>query len=384
MRRTRNTFQNGWIERHRGNFLYRWRERTPEGRYRKRSRRLGLVDQLKTEAEAWKVAERLKLTVNPDNVQAQVWTFKALCQRYIEEEIVGLSASTQAFYKPWFKNHIIPKWGAYPVEQIKPFAVREWLNSLTLGKKSRAHVRDLMRRVFDLAMLWEILPYERNPILLVSVRARPDEEDCEKRVLTPEEFQKMLERVPEPYRTMCIIACCMGLRISEVLGLQWSDFDWHKEEVRIQRAVVLGASKPTKTKRSKAIMPLAPEMVAIVREYQRTVSLKAKPGDWLFPSSRTGRPWRPSRIQQNFIRPAGIEVTGEDGIGWHNFRHTFSTMLRDLNTDVKVQQELLRHADVRTTLNIYTQGSAQQKREAVGKVIRMVLPNAPAGTGANA
>jgi len=68
------------------------------------------------------------------------------------------------------------------------------------------------------------------------------------------------------------------------------------------------------------------------------------------------------------------KVTGEDGIGWHNFRHTFSSMLRELKTDVKVQQELLRHADVRTTLQIYTQAPDKQKREAVGKLFRMVLP----------
>ena len=82
----------------------------------------------------------------------------------------------------------------------------------------------------------------------------------------------------------------------------------------------------------------------------------------------------PSHIQSKWIRPAGLKVTGENGIGWHNFRHTFSSLLRELGTDVKVQQELLRHADVRTTLQIYTQAPDEQKRQAVGKLVRMVLP----------
>lgn len=69
----------------------------------------------------------------------------------------------------------------------------------------------------------------------------------------------------------------------------------------------------------------------------------------------------------------GVEVTGRT-IGWHNFRHTFSTMLRALGADVNVQQELLRHADVRTTLNLYTQAVTAQKREAIAKVARLVLP----------
>jgi integrase len=49
-------------------------------------------------------------------------------------------------------------------------------------------------------------------------------------------------------------------------------------------------------------------------------------------------------------------------------------MLRQLGVDVKVQQELLRHADIRTTMNIYTQAVSEQKRTAHSKVVRMVLP----------
>ena len=57
----------------------------------------------------------------------------------------------------------------------------------------------------------------------------------------------MMELIPEPYRTMCIVACCLGLRVSEILGLQWGDFDWRKLELRIQRGVVLGVPGRVKT-----------------------------------------------------------------------------------------------------------------------------------------
>ena len=96
--------------------------------------------------------------------------------------------------------------------------------------------------------------------------------------------------------------------------------------------------------------------------------------EWLFQNPARRKPWRPSHIQSKWIRPAGLKVTGEDGIGWHNFRHTLSSILHELGTDVKVQQELVRHADVSTTLQIYTQVSDEQRRQAVGKLVRMVLP----------
>ncbi len=66
-------------------------------------------------------------------------------------------------------------------------------------------------------------------------------------------------------------------------------------------------------------------------------------------------------------------MLGEDGLGWHNFRHTFSSMLRSLGTDIKVQQELLRHADIRTTLNIYTQAPSLEKRAAASRVRSAML-----------
>ncbi len=54
-------------------------------------------------------------------------------------------------------------------------------------------------------------------------------------------------------------------------------------------------------------------------------------------------------------------------------------MLRANGEDIKVQQELLRHADIRTTMNVYTQAVSEQKRQAHSKVVRMVLAAASSG-----
>ena len=60
-------------------------------------------------------------------------------------------------------------------------------------------------------------------------------------------------------------------------------------------------------------------------------------------------------------------------------RHSYSTMLCALKVDVKVQQELLRHADVRATLNIYIRAVPEALRSANSKVVRMALPEAKTG-----
>jgi len=78
---------------------------------------------------------------------------------------------------------------------------------------------------------------------------------------------------------------------------------------------------------------------------------------------------------EKHVKPAAI-TAGLGNVGWHTFRHTYSSMLRQLGVDLKVQQELLRHADVRTTLNVYTQAINEHKRAAHSSVVRLVLPDA--------
>ena len=61
-------------------------------------------------------------------------------------------------------------------------------------------------------------------------------------------------------------------------------------------------------------------------------------------------------------------------LGWHTFRHTYSTLLKDNGEDVKVVQELLRHASVKITLDIYTQAMTPAKRKAQSRVVAMIRP----------
>ena len=72
------------------------------------------------------------------------------------------------------------------------------------------------------------------------------------------------------------------------------------------------------------------------------------------------------------IKPAAVRA-GIGKIGWHTFRHTFSSILHHAGTNMAVQKELLRHADIQTTMNMYTQAVSAAKREAVHEVAKVLL-----------
>ncbi len=251
--------------------------------------------------------------------------------------------------------------------------------NLNLAPKSKGHVRSIMHILFNWAMKWELIDIDKmNPMGLVRVEGS-SKRLRQPRILSVKEFRALLDQLQEPIRTMCIVAACLGLRASELVGLQWDDFDWEVLEVHIQRGVVSGGVDEVKTTNSNRRLPVHQNLAALLLEYKAETAPGAGNYDWLFPSPYgTGRPRWPWTIQRDHLLPAGIRA-GLGPIGWHSFRHSYSTLLHSLHVDLKVQQELLRHSDIRTTMNIYTQVVPDAMREANSRVVEMVLPKRKVG-----
>ena len=74
------------------------------------------------------------------------------------------------------------------------------------------------------------------------------------------------------------------------------------------------------------------------------------------------------------IRPAALRAGIKRRTGWHTFRHTYSTVLIANGENVKVVQELMRHANSRTTLEVYTQARFSAKREAQQRLVELIVP----------
>src|SRR5205807_8718964 len=88
-----------------------------------------------------------------------------------------------------------------------------------VAPKTKGHLRGLMYRLFEKAMLWELTPIERNPMGLVELKGVSKRLRAP-RILTEEEFVALFNQLLQPYRSMVLLAGCTGLRISEVLGLR--------------------------------------------------------------------------------------------------------------------------------------------------------------------
>jgi len=343
-----------------------WQWRYLEGGRRK-AVLIGTTDRLPTRTAALRAVESHRLRLNADNPQTQfrAITLGALIDRYIAEELELVRHDTEVSYRAFLNKWIRPRWGDTMLTEIKPMPVEAWLKAIPLSSQSRGHIRNMFHVLFQCAMRWELT--DRNPITLVrqsmARRAIP-------RVLTPAEFRALLKELEEPYKTMVLTAGCLGLRASEIMGLQWGDLDWDNLTVFIRRSATGKHIYETKTEGSSKPVPLDPNLAEALLAHRERSPYKG-PTDFVF-AGESGQPrWR-GILLTDHIRPAA-EKAGIGKIGWHTFRHTFSTPVHSMGTDLAVQKELLRHADIRTTMNIYTQAIAPAKRKAIRKLTKKLL-----------
>jgi len=379
VRQTRNTYQNGWIETRPSKkqgplFVYRWRERKSCGGYAKRTELIGPVSVLKTETNARRAVEHRRLEINSEGPKRETVTMNAVISRYLEEELPELRHSTADAYRSYLTNHIKPRWGDQPVRKIKPYGVEQWLKQLALAPKTKGHLQNLLRVLVNCAMRWELVDIGANPLKLVRVRGG-SKRTKEPKVLTIPQFQQLVKELNDPYRTMVLLDLATGLRCSELFALKWCDVIWDDLTLLVRRAIVDTVESEAKTVYSRAGMPLDPALAEVLLNWQRTSEFN-KPEHWIFasPFKAGKKPWQPWRVQQRHISPAAVRC-GIGQIGWHTFRRTFRSLLDETGAPLKVQQELMRHADIRTTMNIYGKAMEKSKREAHGKVVRLVLPS---------
>jgi integrase len=247
-------------------------------------------------------------------------------------------------------------------------AVEVWLNGLKLAPKTRSHIKQLLHVIFQCAMRRELIA--RNPIGLVRVKGG-SKRKARPRILEVQEFGRLMAAINEPYRTMVMIAGSLGLRISEIMGLQYSDFDFENSTVLVQRGVVHGRVGDVKTEYSKDHLPLDSLLVEKLQEHRKLCYPTTE--GWLFANPATGKPYHQEQIQKNHLTKAATtaEITGR--VGWHSFRHSYRTWLQESGAPLAVQQELMRHASITTTMNVYGKDMTDTKRQANSKVVQMVL-----------
>ncbi len=143
-----------------------------------------------------------------------------------------------------------------------------------------------------------------------------------------------------------------GLRLGELLGLQWQDVSFDEGVLHVRRQATRGGElTPPKTAAGLRRVPLAQELVKTLREH-RLASRFSQDGDLVF-SSKTGGPLGHRNVQRRGFEPARDLAELDSSLTFHDLRHAFASFAAHRGVPVKMLSEVLGHSDVGVTMKVY-------------------------------
>ena len=168
---------------------------------------------------------------------------------------------------------------------------------------------------------------------------------------------------------MCV---CFGLRISEALALKWSDVDRLDGKLSVQRDIVRQHVDDAKTETSHKAITVTQTMLEVLNLWKQTTQFSTQE-DWIFASpAQLGRlPWSADSVNDAYKIAAS--VAGIAHVSTPSMRHTYRSWLDGIGTPIAVQQKSMRHADIRTTMNVYGDVVTNEMASAASKVAVLAL-----------
>jgi integrase len=389
----RTRYQHGSLEREKRKkgpevWVYRWWEEDIDGKLVHRKLRIGDVETYPTESAAHAAADALRLTINNrcNHRSLQRTTINTVWEHYRREELPVKALSTQDSYVMYAKNWIVPRWGKVQLQQVKTVEVERWLRATDVADGTKAKIKNVMSALFSHAVRWEFCSHnpissgipvgsggKRGPSTGVRVSAKRRKAPLK---LTAEQVALVLTELEFRDQLLVFLDAGLGTRRGELGALRWMDCDFINQVFDIQHSYYWrrgGHLIDTKSEASAQPLPMHPALKDGLLEW-RTLSLYARPGDYVFASERLkGRkPLDLASVLKKKIQPA-FQRIGIHGVGWHTFRHTVGTMLAEMGQHQLTIRDYLRHSNLHVT-NKYLQATSRAKRLAQDKLVDAILP----------
>lgn len=177
---------------------------------------------------------------------------------YIPTYLPLLSSSTQVSYRGMIAKYLEPRFGRLSLRDLTRLTLQQYFSAMA-GKTSYptiSKIRDALSSILRSAVECEYL--NKNPIegLRLPLDKRPRQS---KPTITPQDFNKLVQLVSEPYATMLYVAVWTGLRVSELIGLKWRCV--HADSIAIEERFCRGDWSVPKTASSAATIGVSPGVI---------------------------------------------------------------------------------------------------------------------------
>jgi integrase len=330
---------------------------------------LGSKRELPTKRLAQRRMDAVLARVNGlDYRPGRVGTFGEFVERWKAEVLTTQQPSSARAVKSHLKCYILPQLSRLRLEQFTVEHQQKFITSVFEKGVSRKTVLNVLGTLSSILTTARDWGYNCEQVNFKKLRLPPRGERREAPHFTVDQLQRILAIAEEPWHTLFCILTMDGLRAGEVLGLQWSDIDLDRRLLHVRRSAWYGQIQTAKTKASETVLPIPQPLVTVLKNYRE--GWKQNPQGFLF-VTRNGRPPSSNKVVEYRLWTI-LDALGIPRCGLHAFRHSHTALLLDCGATPKVVQRQLRHADARTTLEIYGHIVGEAQREAVERVASVV------------
>lgn len=321
---------------------------------------------------------------------AKIQTFKQYGERvFMPSKRITTAEKTRAYYQCALDNHLYKAFGNIPLPELTSAQITEFFLSLQDSDLSHSTIIGIYVTLNQLIkMAYNDETIDRNPMDKVQrPRQRKDEQKRAVDAFTTEELNtinKCLEAEPLKWRAMIRLIEDTGIRRGEACGLRWENIDFARNSALIKDNVCYTREKgiyidSTKTGCEREVY-FTSAVASLLKEYQKeqTAATKRRTKrlekehkplafdkvvipEYVFTEKGTNSPMHPdspNRYLQKFGKKYGIDIHP------HKLRHSFASVAITNGADIASVSEVLGHAQISTTLNMYTHANEESKRRA--------------------
>jgi len=291
-------------------------------------------------AKAYEILLRQKLArgvdINPKGNEGKDVTFAGFAWEWFETYVKSNNKESEIRGKKYMlKSSLIPFFGGKSLNEISNFLIEKYkakkIKEGIVNKTINNHLT-VLSQCLRSAEEWGLIN-ARPRIKRLKVAQQKFDYLCK------EESAQLLSGAKGIWYEMILLALKTGLRFGEIRVLDWSDINWERKMLTVQRSINRGTISSPKSYKIRH--------VSLVNELYLLLQRRKKDGGWIFTNERGGY------IRRNMMRRELHHICDSVGlrkIGWHTLRHTFASQLAMAGASLKAVQELLGHSSIQTTM----------------------------------
>lgn len=325
-------------------------------------------------------AERFLARKTASEIKARIEGYEPVGFAQAAEEFIEVYAplrykpSTIRNYKLILKRRLTPYFGDMPVGEISPRDIETYLAGRVKAGASAATTKN------DLVVLGSVLGQAQKWGYATTIATRgvkaPKYKSNRGVALSANEVRRLLDATPDRWRPLLATMALTGLRSGEAAALAAEDIDFANHLIHVRHSAWDGRVQSPKTPNSIRDIDLAPTLELMLKEWLASPMRPESKQQLVFPSS-DGTIIDMNRIRAKVFHPA-LAAAGLPRIRLHDLRHTYATMLILQGESLKYVQEMLGHASISVTADIYGHLLKETHASAARKLDTAVFGTSPA------